>query len=97
MHFLPFPLPLLPAAVIMNLDNAVANPLDKSLWFDNSTEQALKLSLGGIANHPGLLAIAYSTEGTMMYRIPALTFSKFSRTLMGGRGVTSFDYYLQIQ
>ena len=87
MHFLPFP--LLPAAVIMNLDNAVANPLDKSLWFDNSTEQALKLSLGGIANHPGLLAIAYSTEGTMMYRIPALIFK--------GRGVTSFDYYLQIQ
>ena len=52
--------------VIMNLDSAVASPLDKTVWFDNTTEQAIKLSLGGVVDHPALLAVGYSTEGQMM-------------------------------
>lgn len=51
--------------VIMNLNDAVKSPLDKTLWFENTTEQAIELLVSQVAQHPGLLALAYSTEGGM--------------------------------
>jgi hypothetical protein len=51
--------------VIMNLNDATKSPLDKTLWFDNTTEQAINLLVSQVSNHPGLLALAYSTEGAM--------------------------------
>ena len=67
--------------VIMNLDVAMKQPLDPETWYDNTTKQALDLSLSGIIDHPGLLALGW-TDGGM-------------ENFQNAKGITSALQYIQ--